>query len=137
MDRQEHIFKIICAVAVSKDPCDICTYSGPVYLEAVFSSKFVHALQYGAGAQSMKPLLENLGIRTKDGEFTISLADIWIIAPMPKGGITEEELNAVDLSQGDQPAGDAGKTISEVIRETYRPKSDSEHEYFLRRFLAS
>ena len=85
----------------------------------------------------MQPLLSHLEIATPDGDATVSLADIWILAPMPKAGISDLELASVDLKLGDEPTGATGKTIKEIVKETYRPKDDDEHEYYLRRFLAS
>ena len=85
----------------------------------------------------MLPLLSNMGITTPTGYSTVSLPDIWIVTPMPKEGLSQAQLDAVDLAHGDEPAGDSGKTIKDVIKETYRPKDEKEHEYFLRRFLAS
>jgi len=137
MDRDQHIFEMICNLAVSKHPCDICTYSGPVYLDATFGAKFICALQYGAGAKAMQPLLSNLEISTPSGDANVSLADIWIIAPMPKDGFTKEQIESVDLALGDRLAGDSGKTIKEIVKETYQPGTAKELEYFLRRFLAS
>ncbi len=137
MNREEQIFDIICTLTLTRTPCDICTYSGQVYLDALFDAKFLYALQYGAGAKAMLPLLSNMGITTPTGYSTVSLPDIWIVTPMPKEGLSQAQLDAVDLAHGDEPAGDSGKTIKDVIKETYRPKDEKEHEYFLRRFLAS
>ena len=137
MNREEQLFDMIRTLTLTKTPCDICTYSGPVYLDALFDPKFLYALQYGAGAKAMQPILSKMGISTPNGDETVSLPDIWIITPMPKGGITQAQLDSVDLSQGDEPAGDSGKSIKDVIKETYRPRDDAEFEYYLRRFLAS
>ncbi|MNJ75255.1 hypothetical protein D3C77_723200 [compost metagenome] len=66
-----------------------------------------------------------------------NLSEIWTINPMPVGGFTQEELDNVDMSQGEQQAGPQGETIRKMIRSTYHCKSKKEIDYFLRRWLAS
>jgi hypothetical protein len=60
-----------------------------------------------------------------------------MIYPMPKEGFTDAELAAVDMKDADKRVEPSGKTVRQIIQETYRPKDDKELEYFLRRYLAS
>ena len=91
------------------------------------------ALAYGAGGKKMQQILNT--IEFSDGT-TASMTEIWMLFPMPSGGISTEELAAVDLSQADQRAPN-GKTIREMIREMYQCESADEEERYIRRFLAS
>ena len=56
---------------------------------------------------------------------------------MPAEGFTQEELDNVDLSEGDQKAGPQAETIRKMIRKTYHCKSNKETDYYLRRWIAS
>ncbi len=66
-----------------------------------------------------------------------SLMEIWTDNPMPKGGFTDAELDAVDLAEAEKPSGPNGKTLRKMISETYRCKTREEEDYYLRRFIAS
>jgi hypothetical protein len=65
------------------------------------------------------------------------LDEIWTVNPMPVGGFSQEELDAVDLAQGDERMGPGGETLRKMIRKTYHCKSRSEVDRFLRRWIAS
>jgi len=56
---------------------------------------------------------------------------------MPVGGLSEKELAAVDLGEGEQRFGPNGETLREMIRNVYHCKTNDEEELFLRRYLAS
>ncbi|WP_225199238.1 hypothetical protein [Gluconobacter oxydans] len=66
-----------------------------------------------------------------------NIKDIWTINPMPVGGFTQEELDAVDMSQGDEQSGPQGETIRKMIRKSYHCKSNKETDFYLRRWIAS
>ena len=89
---------------------------------------------YGAGPKKLKEMLEN--IRLSNGD-TVNLAEIWVVFPMPKGGLSEKELAEVDLSEGDNKAGPNGETVREMIRNLYHCESRGEEDEFLRRYMAS
>ena len=55
---------------------------------------------------------------------TANINEIWTINPMPAEGFTQEELDNVDLSEGDQKAGPQEETIRKMIRKTYHCKSN-------------
>jgi len=125
-------------LALSGEPCDVTTYSGPVYLNVTFDAEFFYALMYGAGVKKMAELFSRIKLRREgEADAVVSVNDIWMIYPMPKNGFTDAELAAVDLKHADQKVEPSGKTVKEIIRETYRPKDDKQLEYFLRRYLAS
>ena len=125
-------------LALSGNPCDVITYSGRRYLEVTLAPEFFYALMYGAGAKRMAEILSQIKLTKEDEpDATVSLNDIWMIYPMPKEGFTDAELAAVDMKHADKRVEPSGKTVREIIQETYRPKDDKELEYFLRRYLAS
>ena len=137
-DRSAMQFQMLMHLAMTEQPCDICTRSGQRHLDVKIDPKFIYALMYGAGAKKMAEMLSRIGLISKDGgDSTVSFSDIWIIAPMPKEGFTDAQLAAVDLKEGEVKSGPNGETVREMIRATYRPKDEKEMEYFLRRFIAS
>jgi hypothetical protein len=82
------------------------------------------ALLYGAGPEKLHEMLSS--IKFSDGTIA-SIGEIWTVNPMPSGGISEEDLESVDLSQGDK----------EMIRQSYHCQSKQEEDRYLRRYLAS
>ncbi len=89
---------------------------------------------YGAGAERMAKLLSS--IEFTDGT-TASMHEIWIIIPMPHGGITAEALAAVDMADGDVVAGAQGETVRQIVREVYKCRTPEEEDRYLRRYLAA
>jgi hypothetical protein len=75
-------------------------------------------------------------IEFSDGT-SASLAEIWTINPMPKGGPSKQELDAVDLNRAEDSIGQNGETMREMIRQTYQCSTRKEEDKFLRRFIAS
>ena len=130
-------------LALSGGTCDVATYSGPVYLSVTLDPEFFYAWMYGAGVKKMAEIFNRIKFsrinlkRAGETDAIVSLNDIWMIYPMPKDGFTEAKLAAVDLKDADRKVEPSGKTVKEIIRETYRPKDDKELEYFLRRYLSS
>jgi hypothetical protein len=82
-------------------------------------------------------------IRALCGAITFSdgsaagVADIWMVHPMPRGGVPQSALDAVDLSEAEQVVGPNGETLRQIIREAYRCSSREEEDRILRRYLAS
>jgi len=89
---------------------------------------------YGAGVKKIKEMLEHIKLSNGD---TVSIEDIWTINPMPKGGYSKEELEAVDLHEADEKVGPNGETLRKMISDTYHCKSKENEDYYLRRFIAS
>jgi len=120
--------------SMSGQPCDVTFYKKKPALDVTIDPAINLALMYGAGADKLKEMLENIKLSNGD---VVSINEIWGVNPMPAGGISEAELAAVDLAEGDQVAGAQGETIRQIIKETYHCESSEEEERFLRRYLAS
>lgn len=120
--------------ALNNQRCDITLFSSKPKIDVKISPRFSYALMYGGGARALKPLLEKLEL--SDGSH-INALDIWTINPMPSEGLTQEDLSSVDLAEGDQEVPNTGRTMREIIRETYKCENEAETEHYLRRFLAS
>jgi hypothetical protein len=56
---------------------------------------------------------------------------------MPKGGISEDSLQAADLAKGEERVGPNGETLRKMISDTYHCENKEEEDYYLRRFIAS
>lgn len=120
--------------ALSGQRCDITFFSSKPKIDVRISPQFFYALMYGAGPKDLRPLIEK--IELSDGT-QINALDVWTINPMPKEGVAQDDLDSVDISRGDQELPNTGKTMWEIIRETYKCENDAETEHYLRRFLAS
>jgi hypothetical protein len=109
-------------------------YKKPPAINVKIDQKINYALMYGAGAKKLQEMLSRIELSNGD---TVSISDIWVINPMPPEGITDQDLAAVDLADGDVVAGPNGETMRKMISETYHCSSLKEEEKYLRRFLAS
>lgn len=132
--RLAFVFNQLDFVATHKVKCDITLLSSAPHIDVTVNPDFSYAMMYGAGAQKMSEMLSM--IKLSDGS-TISIKEIWTINQMPQKGFTTEELSEVDISAGDQVAGQQGETVREMIAATYRCTTDEEVDHYLRRFLAS
>jgi hypothetical protein len=121
-------------LSLSGQLCDVTFYKRNPVLDVSIDQKINIALMYGAGANKLKEMLEN--IRLSNGD-VVSLGEIWSINPMPKDGFTETELAAVNLSEGEEKVGPNGETLRKMISDTYHCESRENEDYFLRRFIAS
>jgi hypothetical protein len=121
-------------LAQTGQPCDVTFYDRKPILDVRCDQQIAHALMYGAGAKKLQSMLSR--IRFSDGT-TASLNEIWTVNPMPKGGISQAELDAVDLTEAEEQWGPNGETLRQMINETYRCSSREEEDRFLRRFIAS
>jgi hypothetical protein len=136
--RSGFLFHVIQTLAMSGQPCDVCTYSGGRYLDVRIDPDFIYALMYGAGAAKLAEMLNDIKLQPKTGpDVSVGFNDIWVVNPMPKEGFTPQQLAEVDLKDAERKAGPQGETIREMIRNSYHPKDDKELEHFVRRFLAS
>ena len=125
---------ILLQLSMSGQPCDVTFFDRPAALDVKIDQKITIALMYGAGAEKLQEMLEQISLSNGD---VVSFGKIWMIFPMPAGGISKEELAAVDLSDGEEQFGPNGETIREMIHNVYHCKSKKEEEEFLRRYLAS
>ena len=124
----------IMTLTMTNQPCDITFFKKGPEVDVKITSQIMLALMYGMGAKKLKEMLENITLSNGN---VININEIWVINPMPAGGITKEELNEVDMSKGEAQFGPKGETIREMIRATYHCKSKVDEDYFVRRFLAS
>ena len=74
--------------------CDVTFFNSQPAIDVKIDPKINYALMYGAGAKKLQEMLSR--IELSNGSI-VSLNDIWVINPMPSGGISEEELAAVNL----------------------------------------
>ena len=137
-DRVGMLFHQLHNLAMSGQPCDICTYSGKRYLDVEVDSNFVLAIIYGAGPRKLAEMLKEIKLNKKGHPTAkVSVEDIWAINPMPIAGFSRDELDKVDMSKGEEKWGPEGETLREMIRNEYHCKDENEVDDFLRRFLAS
>ena len=123
---------------ISGQRCDNRTFDGKLYLEAAFNEQIGLAIMYGVGAEKLAKMLENISITTKEGkEIKLSFSNIWMIIPIPKGGISKSDMEKVDIVEGDEIVEGTDKPLKETIREIYNCKTDEETEYYLKRYLAT
>lgn len=120
-------------LSVSGQPADITFYRRKPILDVRVSIKLGAALLYGLESRLPRLLRR---IEFSNGA-AASLDEIWTVNPMPAEGFSQEELNAVDLAQGEDRVGQDGETLRKMISKTYHCKSRSEVDYFLRRWIAS
>jgi hypothetical protein len=132
--REAHLGHQLITLSLSGQPCDVTFYKRKPIFDVAVDPKINIALMYGAGAEKLAKLLS--AIRFSDGTIA-GWNEIWTINPMPKGGIPQAELDAVDLSEGDAPSGPGGVTLRKMISDTYHCASREEEDRYLRRFIAS
>lgn len=117
----------------SGQPADITFYRRKPLINVQISTKIAAARLYGLEGQLPRILKR---IEFSNG-VAASLAEIWTVNPMPIGGFTDEELAAVDLSEGEERQGPNGEKLRKMIGKTYRCKSRKETDFYLRRWIAS
>ena len=121
-------------LSMSGQPCDITFRNRPPAIDVVVDQRIHIALMYGAGARKLDELLTDIGL--SDGQ-CCRLDEIWTINPMPKGGFSADELEAVDMSHAEDRVGPRGETLRKIICDTYHCKRREEEDAFIRRYLAS
>jgi hypothetical protein len=117
----------------SGQPADVTFYKRKPLINVRISTKIAAARLYGLESQLPRILKR---IEFSNG-VAASLAEIWTVNPMPIEGFTDEELAAVDLSEGEKRHGPNGETLRKMIRKTYHCKSRKETDIYLRRWIAS
>ena len=132
--RQQHNAQILINLSSTSQPCDITFFKRSPMLDVKVHERLFLALSYGAGAAKLLEMLQSIDL--SNGE-SVSIGEIWTVNPMPVGGISQEDMEAVDLNDGEQVFEGNGKTIREMITEVYHCKTQNDTDYYLRRFLAS
>ena len=133
-DRSLHLVQQLIELSRCGQRCDVTFFNKSPSIDVKIDPKINSALMYGAGAKRLQEMLSS--IELSDGRI-VNFSDIWVINPMPPRGISEEELAAINLSDGDVVAGPNGETIRKMISDTYHCSSTEEEDMYLRRFLAS
>lgn len=124
----------ILTLSMTGQICDVTFYSKPPAIDVRIDQQINLALMYGAGAEKLKEMLENIKLSNGD---VVSFSEIWTINPMPQGGFSKEELEAVDLRKAEEKDGPNGETLRKMISDTYHCKSKEDEDHYLRRFIAS
>lgn len=132
-DRQQQLASSLINLSTFGGRCDVTFFNRPPLLDVKVPERIALALGYGAGAKKMQQLLSS--IEFSDGTIA-SLGEIWMLFPLPKSGISPEQLAEVDLKDADSPSPN-GKSMREMIKEMYQCKSRDEEDRFLRRYMAS
>ena len=121
-------------LSLTGQPCDVTFYKKKPALNVKIDQKLHIAIMYGADAEKLKEMLES--IHLSNGE-RANIAEIWTVNPMPADGLSEEELAAVDLADGEEKVGPNGETLRKMVSETYHCATIAEEDFHLRRFIAS
>lgn len=132
-DRVGMLTHTLTLLSTSGQPADVTFYKRRPILDVRVSVKLAAARLYGLEDHVPRVLRR---IEFSNG-MTANISEIWTINPMPSEGFTPEELDNVDLSEGEQQAGPQGETIRKMIRSSYHCKSNKETDYYLRRWIAS
>ncbi|MET1079083.1 MAG: hypothetical protein ABWY06_13805 [Pseudomonas sp.] len=115
-------------------PCDLTFFKRKPILDVRIDPQLFAALQRGVDTIQLTLMLAR--IRLSNGQ-VVSLEDIWSINPMPRGGLRDEQLQAVDLGLAEQAVGPDGETLRSMIGQTYHCQTREDEDRCLRRFLAS
>jgi hypothetical protein len=132
-DRVGMLTHTLTLLSASGQPTDVTFYKRRPILDVRVSAKLGAARLYGL-EDHVPRLLRR--IEFSNG-MTANISEIWTINPMPMDGFTQDDLDNVNLAEGEQQAGPRGETIRKMIRKTYHCKSNKETDYYLRRWIAS
>lgn len=124
----------ILTLSMTGQLCDLTFFSKSPAIDVKIDQQINLALIYGAGAEKLKEKLDNIKLSNGD---IVSISEIWTINPMPQGGFSKEELEAVDLRKAEEKDGPNGETLRKMISDTYHCKTKEDENYYLRRFIAS
>jgi hypothetical protein len=132
--RSQHLAHQLLMLSTTGQPCDVTFYKHKPLINVTVDSKLGLAIMYGAGEKSMLEMFHKVSF--SDGTI-VDIREIWTVNPMPNNGFSDDELNSVKLSEGDEKIDPNGETLRKMISDTYHCSSSKEEDYYLRRFLAS
>lgn len=132
--REAFLGNQLITLSMSGQPCDVTFYDRKPAIDVKIDPKISIALMYGAGAKKLNEILMNMKLSNGD---VVSIEEIWTINPIPKGGISQEELDQVDMSKAEEKVGPNGETLRKMISDTYHCSNGEEENHYLRRFIAS
>jgi len=104
-----------------------------VKLNREFARTFITALRHWKPANFAK-LLQR--IHFSDGTIT-PIDSIWIVVPLPRGGISINMMQCADLALAETVAGNGGESIREMIKAAYMCATEAELDWHIRRWIAS
>ena len=131
--REGMLKRSLIMLSISGQPTDVTFYRRKPILDVRVSTKLGAAQLYG-----LQDRIPSLLRRIEFSNGSVAgLSEIWTINPMPRGGFSQAELDAVDLSEAEERAGPNGETLRKMICKSYHCKSCKEADFFLRRFIAS
>lgn len=129
----QHNMRKLLDLSMREGHCDITFRNRDPLIGVRISPTLSAALMYGAGADKMAELFDR--VETKSGH-VFRATDVWVIVEFPHGLPSEEDLNNVDLSEGDAEVV-PGVSMRQMAKETYHCKNDEDVEAMLRRVLAA
>jgi len=132
--REAFLCDLLLKLSMSGQPCDVTFFKRKPAIDVKIDQKIHIALMYGAGAKKLPELLKNIKLSNGD---VIRVEEIWTINPMPKDGLSQEELDQVDMSKAEEKVGPNGETRRKIISDTYHCSTEDEENHYLRRFIAS
>lgn len=132
--QETYVLHQITMLSMTGQPCDITFHNRKPAVGVTVDQSINLALVYGASAETLKQKFDNIKLSNGD---IVGSGSIWTINPMPKGGFSDAELDAVNMSEAEERVGPNGETLREMIRNTYHCESQEEEDRFLRRFIAS
>ncbi len=132
--REGHLAYQLITLSTFGQPCDVTFYDRKPLIDVRVDQQLGLAMMYGAGPKKLQDLLTK--IKFSDGT-KANFGEIWTVNPMPKGGVTKEELAAVSLAKAEEKVGPNGETLRKMISDTYHCTSTEEEDRYLRRFIAS
>lgn len=110
---------------------DFSTYSGLRFINSRIVGEFASIIFSASIPEIIQYKLRNLDILTREGFVTkISIYDIWVLNPVGKKPLVDDDLDRVDPSKIDVE-------MKNMIKNGFFCKNERELEYFVRRFLAS
>jgi hypothetical protein len=132
--RELMLAEMLITLSIAGQPMDVTFYHRKPILDVRVEERLGIAMISGTGARNLQELLSH--VKFSDGTVA-SLDEICTINLMPKGGIPQVEIDAVDLAMAEKKVGPNGETMRHMIHETYHCKTRAEEDRFLRRFIAS
>lgn len=113
--------------------CDITFHNRDPLIGVRLSPTLNAALMYGAGANKMARLFDQIETRTG---VVFRAVDVWVIVEFTEGLPSDEDLARVDLADGEAEVA-PGVSMRQMAKEVYRCGDDAEAERMLRRILAA
>lgn len=130
-DRLNYLVRLLTHLSITGQPFDLTTYGKQRFLDATLVGEFAMHLEGGYRSETLSYRLASIKIKTPDGtEDSVGLKDIWIVNPVPIGGISQEMMAEVKLDK-------APPDLRVMIYKSFHCENDQEADFFLRRYLAS